>query len=82
MAIPVAFIGTGIMGGSMAGHLLAAGHPVHVHSRTRAKAEKNRTVNGTFASFASVRRSPTALPSFSGGRASDRMSLKTPKKRS
>lgn len=39
MAIPVAFIGTGIMGSSMAGHLLAAGHPLHVHSRTRAKAE-------------------------------------------
>ncbi len=39
MAAPVTFIGTGIMGGSMAGHLLAAGHPLHVHSRTRAKAE-------------------------------------------
>ena len=39
MAVPIAFIGTGIMGGSMAGHLLAAGHPLHVHSRTRAKAE-------------------------------------------
>ena len=39
MAVAVSFIGTGIMGGSMAGHLLAAGHPVHVHSRTRGKAE-------------------------------------------
>jgi 3-hydroxyisobutyrate dehydrogenase len=39
MAAPVTFIGTGIMGGSMAGHLLAAGHRLHVHSRTRAKAE-------------------------------------------
>ena len=39
MAAPIAFIGTGIMGGSMAGHLLAAGHPLHVHSRTRAKTE-------------------------------------------
>lgn len=35
----VGFIGTGIMGRSMAGHLLAAGHDVHVFSRTRAKAE-------------------------------------------
>jgi 3-hydroxyisobutyrate dehydrogenase len=35
----VGFIGTGIMGGSMAGHLLAAGHPLHVFNRTRAKAE-------------------------------------------
>jgi 3-hydroxyisobutyrate dehydrogenase len=34
----IGFIGTGIMGGSMAGHLLAAGHQLHVHSRTRAKA--------------------------------------------
>jgi len=35
----VGFIGTGIMGGAMAGHLLAAGLPLHVFSRTRAKAE-------------------------------------------
>jgi 3-hydroxyisobutyrate dehydrogenase len=36
---PVGLIGTGIMGGAMAGHLLAAGHPLHVFTRTRAKAE-------------------------------------------
>ncbi len=35
----VGFIGTGIMGASMAGHLLAAGCTLHVHNRTRAKAE-------------------------------------------
>lgn len=35
----VAFIGTGVMGRSMAGHLLAASHPVVVYNRTRAKAE-------------------------------------------
>jgi 3-hydroxyisobutyrate dehydrogenase len=34
----IAFIGTGVMGRSMAGHLLAAGHPVHVHNRTPEKA--------------------------------------------
>lgn len=34
----VGFIGTGIMGGSMAGHLLAAGYPLHVFNRTPAKA--------------------------------------------
>jgi 3-hydroxyisobutyrate dehydrogenase len=34
----IAFIGTGVMGRSMAGHLLAAGHPVHVFNRTREKA--------------------------------------------
>ena len=35
----IGFIGTGIMGRSMAGHLLAAGHSLHVFNRTRAKAE-------------------------------------------
>jgi 3-hydroxyisobutyrate dehydrogenase len=34
----IAFIGLGIMGGPMAGHLLAGGHAVHLHSRTKAKA--------------------------------------------
>ena len=35
----IAWIGTGVMGAPMAGHLLAAGHEVVVHSRTRAKSE-------------------------------------------
>jgi 3-hydroxyisobutyrate dehydrogenase len=35
----VAFVGTGVMGRSMAGHLLRTGHVVHVHNRTREKAE-------------------------------------------
>jgi 3-hydroxyisobutyrate dehydrogenase len=35
----LAFIGTGIMGAPMAGHLLAAGYPLTVHSRTKARAE-------------------------------------------
>ena len=35
----VAFIGTGVMGASMAGHLLRAGHALHVHNRTKAKAQ-------------------------------------------
>lgn len=33
------FIGLGVMGASMAGHLLAAGHRLHLHTRSRAKAE-------------------------------------------
>jgi 3-hydroxyisobutyrate dehydrogenase len=38
-ALPaIAFVGTGVMGRSMAGHLLAAGHPVHVYNRSREKA--------------------------------------------
>jgi 3-hydroxyisobutyrate dehydrogenase len=35
----IAFIGTGVMGRSMAGHLLKAGHKLHVFNRTKAKAE-------------------------------------------
>lgn len=35
----IGVIGTGIMGRSMAGHLLSAGHALHVFNRTRAKAE-------------------------------------------
>lgn len=34
----VGFIGLGIMGASMAGHLQAAGYTLHVHNRTQAKA--------------------------------------------
>jgi 3-hydroxyisobutyrate dehydrogenase len=34
----VAFVGTGVMGRSMAGHLLAAGHPLQVYNRSRDKA--------------------------------------------
>jgi 3-hydroxyisobutyrate dehydrogenase len=36
---PIGFIGLGIMGRPMAGHLLKSGHPLFVFSRTRAKAE-------------------------------------------
>jgi 3-hydroxyisobutyrate dehydrogenase len=35
----VAFLGLGVMGGPMAGHLLAAGHQVTVYNRTAAKAQ-------------------------------------------
>ncbi|MGE0559808.1 MAG: NAD(P)-dependent oxidoreductase [Burkholderiales bacterium] len=35
----VAFIGTGIMGGPMAGHLAKAGHSVTVYNRSRAKVQ-------------------------------------------
>jgi 3-hydroxyisobutyrate dehydrogenase len=34
----IAFIGTGVMGRSMAAHLQRAGHPLQVHNRTREKA--------------------------------------------
>ena len=34
-----AFIGLGTMGAAMAGHLLAAGHDVRVHNRTREREE-------------------------------------------
>lgn len=35
----VAFVGTGVMGAAMAGHLMDAGFELRVHNRTRAKAE-------------------------------------------
>jgi 3-hydroxyisobutyrate dehydrogenase len=34
----IGFIGTGVMGKSMAGHLMKAGHPVYVYTRTKEKA--------------------------------------------
>ena len=40
-ALPVVgFVGLGIMGRSMAGHLLAAGHRLHVYNRSRDKADE------------------------------------------
>jgi 3-hydroxyisobutyrate dehydrogenase len=36
--LSIAFVGTGVMGRSMAGHLQKAGHPLHVHNRTKEKA--------------------------------------------
>jgi 3-hydroxyisobutyrate dehydrogenase len=35
----IGWIGTGVMGSSMAGHLIAAGHELHVFNRTRERAE-------------------------------------------
>src|SRR5437879_1172834 len=40
MSKKLAFIGMGVMGEPMAGHLLAAGHAVTVHTRTKSKASK------------------------------------------
>ena len=37
--IEVGWVGTGVMGSSMCGHLLAAGHAVRVFTRTRASAQ-------------------------------------------
>src|SRR5512136_853323 len=36
----IGWIGTGVMGKSMAGHVQAAGHELYVHNRTKAKAEE------------------------------------------
>ena len=36
---PIAFIGTGVMGSSMAGHLMDAGYPVTVFNRTKSHAD-------------------------------------------
>src|SRR3954452_23616307 len=42
----VAFIGLGVMGGPMAGHLARAGHEVTVYNRTTAKADGWVAANG------------------------------------
>ncbi|MBS0126501.1 NAD(P)-dependent oxidoreductase [Thetidibacter halocola] len=53
---PVGFIGLGIMGQHMAGHLLDAGYPLHVYnrtaSRTAALVERGATAHDTPAGFA------------------------------
>ncbi len=36
----IAFIGTGVMGRSMAGHLLKAGYPVNVYNRTKSRTDE------------------------------------------
>jgi len=38
-SLSIAFIGTGVMGRSMAGHLQKAGHVLHVYNRTKEKAQ-------------------------------------------
>ena len=45
-ATKVAFVGLGVMGYPMAGHLKKAGHDVVVFNRTHAKAEKWVAENG------------------------------------
>lgn len=50
MSVKIAFIGLGVMGYSMAGHLAKAGHSVCVYNRTAAKAQKwVEDFNGSFA---------------------------------
>ncbi len=39
MTTKIGWIGTGVMGSSMCGHLLTPGFPITVHSRTRSKAQ-------------------------------------------
>ncbi|MFM1831284.1 MAG: 2-hydroxy-3-oxopropionate reductase [Planctomycetota bacterium] len=45
----VAWVGTGVMGASMAGHLLEAGHAVCVHSRTRVRSQPLLDAGATWA---------------------------------
>jgi 3-hydroxyisobutyrate dehydrogenase len=44
----VGFIGLGIMGRSMAGHILAAGHPLSVYNRSREKAAETLAAGATW----------------------------------
>jgi 3-hydroxyisobutyrate dehydrogenase len=49
MATKLAFIGLGIMGGPMAGHLLNAGHELTVNTRTKTRAEQLLSRGATWA---------------------------------
>jgi 3-hydroxyisobutyrate dehydrogenase len=49
MTTKLAFIGLGIMGKPMAGHLLKAGYPVTIHSRTKPKADDLIAAGATWA---------------------------------
>ena len=46
--VPVGFISLGMMGKSMAGHLLAAGYPLHVSTRTKSRADELLTQGATW----------------------------------
>ena len=46
---PLGWIGTGVMGVSMCGHLMRLGHPMTVYNRTRAKAEPLLAAGATWA---------------------------------
>jgi len=45
----ITWIGTGVMGGPMAGHLLAAGHSLTIYTRTKTKAEALLNAGATWA---------------------------------
>src|SRR3970040_220851 len=45
----IGWIGTGVMGSSMCGHVLAAGYHVTLHSRTKAKAKPLLDLGATWA---------------------------------
>src|SRR5688572_18887843 len=49
MSTRLAFVGLGIMGLPMAGHLLAAGHSLSVHTRTKSKADALLATGATWA---------------------------------
>jgi 3-hydroxyisobutyrate dehydrogenase len=48
-ATRIGWIGTGVMGSSMCGHVLAAGYRVTLHSRTKAKAQPLLNLRATWA---------------------------------
>jgi 3-hydroxyisobutyrate dehydrogenase len=48
-SLRIGWIGAGIMGSSMVGHLLRAGHSVRLHTRTRGKAEPLLAMGATWA---------------------------------
>jgi 3-hydroxyisobutyrate dehydrogenase len=57
----IAFVGTGVMGASMAGHLLDAGYELVVYNRSRAKAEPLLARGATWADSAGEAASQAAI---------------------
>ncbi len=49
MALPaIGWIGTGVMGKSMCGHLIKAGYPAHIYTRNKEKAQELIAMGGTW----------------------------------
>ncbi len=57
----IGWIGTGVMGSAMAGHLLAAGYPLTIYRRTKSKCQ-SLLENGPLARLKSVRQAILSFP--------------------
>ena len=65
-SLSLAFIGTGVMGRSMAGHLQKAGHTLHVYNRTKEKAAALLEAGFSGGKLSRQRRARQSLPRRAG----------------